>query len=77
MAHDWSPDVLAAMQAREIGTVCTIPDGGLTRLLQLCREKGSGTRPFPDSAAICAWRGSRPLPEPRYDRVVFSVPRCA
>ncbi|HET7410591.1 MAG TPA: hypothetical protein VFJ13_10355 [Paracoccaceae bacterium] len=38
MTHDWSPDVLAAMKARDIGTVCTIPDGGLTRLLQLCRE---------------------------------------
>jgi len=43
MAHDWSPDVLAEMRAREIGTVCTIPDGGLTRLLQLCRE-GTDTR---------------------------------
>lgn len=42
--HDWSTDVLAAMKAREIGTVATIPDGGLTRLLQLCREDGSGIR---------------------------------
>lgn len=38
MAHDWSSDVLAAMRARDIATVCTIPDGGLTRLLQLCRD---------------------------------------
>lgn len=38
MAHDWSSDVLAAMRAREITTVCTIPDGGLTRLLKLCRD---------------------------------------
>jgi sulfopyruvate decarboxylase alpha subunit len=44
MTHDWSSDVLAAMRAREIGTVCTIPDGGLTRLLKLCREDGSSTR---------------------------------
>lgn len=36
--HDWSPDVLAAMKAREIATVATIPDGGLTRLLLLCHE---------------------------------------
>jgi sulfopyruvate decarboxylase alpha subunit len=36
--HDWSADVLAAMKTREIGTVATIPDGGLTRLLLLCRE---------------------------------------
>ena len=41
--HDWSSDVLAAMQAREIATVVTIPDGGLTRLLLLCRER-RGTR---------------------------------
>jgi sulfopyruvate decarboxylase alpha subunit len=33
--HDWSSDVFAAMQARDISTVCTIPDGGLTRLLKL------------------------------------------
>jgi sulfopyruvate decarboxylase alpha subunit len=38
MPHDWSSDVLAAMKAREIATVATIPDGGLTRLLLMCRE---------------------------------------
>ena len=32
----WSDDVFAAMKARAIKTVCTIPDGGLTRLLQRC-----------------------------------------
>lgn len=42
--HDWSADVLAAMKAREIETVATIPDGGLTRLLKICREDGSGIR---------------------------------
>jgi sulfopyruvate decarboxylase alpha subunit len=33
-AYDWSEDVFRAMQARSIGLVCTVPDGGLTRLLQ-------------------------------------------
>lgn len=36
--HDWSQDVFDAMKAREIGTVATIPDGGLTRLLQMCGD---------------------------------------
>jgi sulfopyruvate decarboxylase alpha subunit len=35
-AKHWSEDVLAAMKARHITTVATIPDGGLTRLLRLC-----------------------------------------
>jgi sulfopyruvate decarboxylase alpha subunit len=30
---DWSADVFRAMQVRGIATVCTVPDGGLTRLL--------------------------------------------
>jgi sulfopyruvate decarboxylase alpha subunit len=33
--HDWSTDVFRAMQARDIGTVCTVPDGGLTQLLKM------------------------------------------
>ena len=41
--HDWSSDVYAAMQARAISTVCTIPDGGLTRLLRTCQDD-DGTR---------------------------------
>jgi sulfopyruvate decarboxylase alpha subunit len=32
----WSAEVFAAMKARRIRTVCTIPDGGLTQLLQMC-----------------------------------------
>jgi sulfopyruvate decarboxylase alpha subunit len=32
---DWSADVLRAMRARDIATVCTVPDGGLTRLLRM------------------------------------------
>jgi sulfopyruvate decarboxylase alpha subunit len=32
---DWSADVFRAMQARGITTVCTVPDGGLTRLLRM------------------------------------------
>ncbi len=34
---DWSADVLDAMTARRISAVCTIPDGGLTRLLNLVK----------------------------------------
>jgi sulfopyruvate decarboxylase alpha subunit len=33
--RDWSADVFREMKARSIATVCTVPDGGLTRLLQL------------------------------------------
>jgi sulfopyruvate decarboxylase alpha subunit len=32
---DWSADVFRAMQARDIATVCTVPDGGLTGLLKM------------------------------------------
>lgn len=42
-AHDWSGDVFEAMRAREIATVATVPDGGLTRLLERC-EADSATR---------------------------------
>jgi sulfopyruvate decarboxylase alpha subunit len=31
----WSQDVFAEMKARDIGTVATIPDGGLTQLLNM------------------------------------------
>lgn len=34
--HDWSREVFDAMKARGIGTVATVPDGGLTGLLTLC-----------------------------------------
>jgi sulfopyruvate decarboxylase alpha subunit len=33
--NDWSAGVLREMRARDISTVCTIPDGGLTQLLKL------------------------------------------
>jgi sulfopyruvate decarboxylase alpha subunit len=33
--HDWSADVFREMKARDIETVCTVPDGGLTRLLKM------------------------------------------
>ena len=36
--QDWSQDVFDAMKAREIGTVATVPDGGLTRLLTMCAD---------------------------------------
>ena len=32
-AAHWSDDVFREMKARDIATVCTIPDGGLTQLL--------------------------------------------
>lgn len=35
---DWSHDVFDAMKAREIVTVATIPDGGLTPLLRMCED---------------------------------------
>ena len=31
----WSADVLREMKARDIATVCTVPDGGLTTLINL------------------------------------------
>ena len=34
-ASHWSNDVFRAMKARDIVTVCTVPDGGLTKLLDL------------------------------------------
>jgi len=40
-ASNWSEDVLRAMQARQIATVCTIPDGGLTQLLKLIEASKS------------------------------------
>jgi sulfopyruvate decarboxylase alpha subunit len=32
---DWSTDVFREMKSRDIATVCTVPDGGLTRLLKM------------------------------------------
>jgi sulfopyruvate decarboxylase alpha subunit len=43
ITHDWSQEVFDAMGARGIGTVATVPDGGLTGLLSLC-EAGPKTR---------------------------------
>ena len=34
--HDWPRDVFDAMRPRAIATVATVPDGGLTGLLELC-----------------------------------------
>lgn len=33
--HDWSDDVFREIKKRKIETVCTVPDGGLTRLLNM------------------------------------------
>ena len=41
--HDWSTDVFRGIRARSIATVCTVPDGGLTRLLQMV-EADAGMR---------------------------------
>ncbi len=41
--HDWSADVFGVLKARGITVVATVPDGGLTRLLDLC-EADPGTR---------------------------------
>jgi sulfopyruvate decarboxylase alpha subunit len=35
MTRDWSADVFKEMKTRDIKTVATIPDGGLTSLLQM------------------------------------------
>lgn len=37
----WSDDVHREIRKREISSVCTIPDGGLTRLLNLIKADGS------------------------------------
>jgi len=39
--HDWSTDVVLAMKARNIATVCTVPDGGLTQLLKMIEAEHS------------------------------------
>ena len=36
--HDWSSAVFEAMKTRDISTVATIPDGGLTRFLVMCQD---------------------------------------
>ena len=36
-SEHWSSDVFREMAARDIRTVCTIPDGGLTQLLNLVK----------------------------------------
>ena len=37
-AADWSADVYAEIKRRDIKTVCTVPDGGLTRLLNMVKD---------------------------------------
>jgi len=36
-SEHWSSDVFREMKARDIRTVCTIPDGGLTQLLNMVK----------------------------------------
>ena len=61
--YDWSADVFAALRKRSIATVATIPDGGLTRLLEMC-DRDDTTRVVTlsteeEGVAICAgvWLG--------------------
>ncbi|MGI9411971.1 MAG: thiamine pyrophosphate-binding protein [Hyphomicrobiaceae bacterium] len=35
--HDWSEDVFREIRQRRIETVCTVPDGGLIRLLNMVK----------------------------------------
>lgn len=41
--YDWSGDVFTAMQAREITTIATVPDAGLSKLL-IRGQEDPGTR---------------------------------
>jgi sulfopyruvate decarboxylase alpha subunit len=60
---DWSTDVFRAMQARSIATVCTVPDGGLTRLLGMVDADGAmrlvtlSTEPEGIGVATGVWLG--------------------
>jgi len=36
--HDWSDDVFREIKKRDIETVCTVPDGGLTRLMNMVQD---------------------------------------
>ena len=38
MSDIWSAEVYKVLRAKEINTVATVPDGGLTTLLQLCES---------------------------------------
>jgi sulfopyruvate decarboxylase alpha subunit len=61
--YDWSTDVFRAMLARSIATVCTVPDGGLTRLLTMIEGEASmrlvtlSTEPEGIGIATGCWLG--------------------
>ncbi|MBO0764835.1 MAG: phosphonopyruvate decarboxylase [Hyphomicrobiaceae bacterium] len=61
--HDWSADVFRAMQARNIATVLTVPDGGLTRLLRMVEAEAAmrlvtlSTEPEGVGVATGCWLG--------------------
>jgi sulfopyruvate decarboxylase alpha subunit len=61
--HDWSSDVLRTMRARGIGTVCTVPDGGLTRLIKMVEAEAGmrlvtlSTEPEGIAVATGCWLG--------------------
>jgi sulfopyruvate decarboxylase alpha subunit len=60
---DWSTDVFREMKARGIATVCTVPDGGLTRLLKMVEAEGGmrlvtlSTEPEGIGVATGTWLG--------------------
>ncbi|MFZ1102016.1 MAG: thiamine pyrophosphate-binding protein [Hyphomicrobiaceae bacterium] len=62
-AHDWSTDVFRAMRERNIATVCTVPDGGLTLLLRLVEADSAmrlvtlSTEPEGIGVATGCWLG--------------------
>jgi sulfopyruvate decarboxylase alpha subunit len=62
-AHDWSADVLREMKARGIAMVCTVPDGGLTRLLGMVEAEAGmrlvtlSTEPEGIGVATGCWLG--------------------
>ncbi len=42
-SHDWSSDVYRTLKSRDVKIVCTVPDAGLTEILNQCRADGDMT----------------------------------
>ena len=65
MQHDWPRDVFAHLKALDIGTVATVPDGGLTELLLKCEDDPAirvvtlGTEQEGVGLAFGQWLGGR------------------
>jgi len=62
-AIDWSRDVFREMSARQIQMISTVPDGGLTRLLNFCANDRNvhvvTLSTEPEGVGVCtgAWLG--------------------